>query len=213
MANIGLFPEMHNYQKSFISVSSFCFAKSVVSRPPGHHADQLSQETQNMEICWHRPHKCCLTNYPVITWQNILCAYSIRQMLKSSSLLKLSIFQTFPFSCLTLLYLHPSNPSTTPCAAPRWPGWVGMVAVGRTGGSSHMTSPKLCRRCRAWATRQAWAWEPLACDHLDGAARVTCNARTSRSPAVCPYVCLPARNRRTVLPKCTRKLFSVNSHQ
>lgn len=85
-----------------------------------------------------------------------------------------------------------SNPSTTPCAAPPWPGWAGTAAGGRTGGSSHMTSPKLCRRCRAWATRPAWAWEPLACDRLDRAPRVTCNAWTSRSPAVCPHVCLPA---------------------
>ncbi len=56
MANIGLFPKMHHYRKSLISVSSVCFAKRhCVVLPRATMLINYSQETQKMEICWHRP--------------------------------------------------------------------------------------------------------------------------------------------------------------
>lgn len=57
-----------------------------------------------------------------------------------------------------------SNPSTTPCAAPPWPGWVATGAAERTDESSPTTSPKQFRHCLVWATPPAWDWAPPACD-------------------------------------------------
>lgn len=58
-----------------------------------------------------------------------------------------------------------SNPSTTPCAAPPWPGWVATGAAERTDESSPTTSPRPFRRCPVWATPPAWDWVPPACNH------------------------------------------------
>lgn len=154
----------------------------------------IIQSSHNKTFYVHTPLGRCLNHL-------LMSPSEIKYLLNTS--VRISICR------LTLLCLHPSNPSTTPCAAPPWPGWAGTAAGGRTGGSSHMTSPKLCRRCRAWATRPPWAWEPPACDRLDGAARVTRNARTSRSPAVCPRVRLPA----TDAPYCQNALLRLLSGQ
>lgn len=71
-----------------------------------------------------------------------------------------------------------SNPSMMPCAAPHWLGWVAMAAVGRMVASWPMTSQKLCRHYRAWATQLLWALEPQACDwfYTDTALQLTRDA-------------------------------------